>query len=446
MLLDTVRKTISEYGMLVKGDKVLCAVSGGADSMCLLNILLALKDEYGIEIYVANVNHLIRGEEAYRDSNFVKNFCEENKIEFFYREYDVPAISAERKISEEECGRLVRYEFFDEISKKLGGVKIATAHNFNDNAETVLFRLIRGSSAQGLGGIKYKRDNIIRPLLDVTRKEIEEYLNENNLSWCEDSTNKSIIYNRNKLRNCVMPIFEEISQGAQKRIVSAARLLNDDENYLLQCAETVIKKCFFGDYLLLEPLDKIHLALKRRIVARTLERWGVREVSSDKIKEFIGFIGKENGKSFDINLEYYAEKSYDKIRLCKRIEEKLPNQILDFGKECCGKDWFLKLNFSKEKLKKSSNNIAVFDADKISPPFLVRYRQDGDKIKQTGMQGQKKLSDIFTDEKIEKSLRGKIPIVEKNGEILFVCGIRKSSLYSADDKTENYLFIEYNKN
>lgn len=445
VLLDTVRKTISEYSMLEKGDKVLCAVSGGADSMCLLNVLLALKDELKLSVYALHVNHLIRGEEAKRDSEFVKTFCKDNQIEFFYREYDVPKLSKERKIGEEECGRILRYEFFTEISEKLGGAKIATAHNLNDNAETVLFRLVRGSGSRGLSGIKYKRDNIIRPLLNVERKDIENYLNENGISWCEDSTNRETVYTRNKLRNCVIPILEEVSQGAQKKIVSAASLLSEDNDFLSRCAKEKIDECFFGSYILTKPLENAHVSVRRRTVLMILEKWGIKEITAEKINDFIEFLSKENGKSFDINSCVFAEKTYEKIFLRKRNEEKLASQILDLGKDCNGKDWTITLTISETK-KCKSNDIAVFDADKISLPLNVRYRQDGDRIKQSGMHGSKKLSDIFTDEKIEKPMRDEIPIVEKEGEILFVCGIRKSSFCAPDENTRRYLVIEYKKN
>ena len=444
MLLDTVRETISEYNMLEKGDKVLCAVSGGADSMCLLSAMQTLARELDISVYVANVNHLIRGDEAKRDSKFVKEFCKKNEIECFYREYDIPGLSKEMKIGEEECGRIFRYEFFCEIAKKLGGAKIATAHNLNDNAETVLFRLVRGATARGLGGIKYKRDNIIRPLLDVSRDEIEKYLVQNKVSWCEDSTNKETVYTRNKLRNCVMPILDEVSSGAQRKIVSASKLLAEDNELLSQLAKEKMSECFFEDYILTEPLENTHISIKRRIISLILEKWGTKEITADKIDDFIEFLSKENGKAFDINLYMFAEKTYGKIVLCKRTEENSPSQILDIGKECRGDDWIIKISPS-EKRGSKSNNIAVFDAEKLSLPLVVRYRQEGDRIKQSGMNGSKKLSDIFTDEKIEKPLRDKIPIVEKDGEILFVCGLRKSSLYAADENTKKYLIIEYKK-
>ena len=443
MLLDKVRRTIEENALLKNGDKVICAVSGGADSVCLLHVIKNLKKEYNLSVFVANVNHLIRGEESDRDSNFVKSICKAADVECFYREYDVVNIAKERKIGEEECGRILRYEFFDEISKKLGGAKVATAHNLNDNAETVLFRLIRGSSAQGLCGIKYERDNIIRPLLDVSRDEIEDYLRRNGITWCEDSTNKIPVYTRNKLRLSVIPLLNEISQGAEKRVVSAAKLISEDNMFLTNLSQRAENECFFEDYLLTDKLINLEMPIKRRVVSNVLEKWRAKEITAEKRESFIGFLTKESGKQFDINKDFYAEKSYNKIYLRKRKEYEAYQQILDFGVNCSDKNWEITLEKTFSEAKRKNNRVAVFDSDKISPPFNVRYRKDGDKLLPKGMEGSKKVNDIFSDEKIQRHLRDSIPIIEKDGEILFVCGLRQSSLYAADCNTKNYLKISY---
>lgn len=445
MLLDTVRKTIEEYNLLEKGDSVVCAVSGGADSICLLRVMQALKDEYNLSLYVANVNHLIRGEESDRDSNFVKSVCKAADVKCFYREYDVVSISKERKIGEEECGRILRYEFFDEISKQLGGAKIATAHNLNDNAETVLFHLIRGSSLQGLGGIMHKRDNIIRPLLDVNRSEIEDYLKKRGITWCEDSTNKLTVYNRNKLRLCVLPLLNEISQGAEKRIVSAAKLASQDNEFLAQLAEQITKKCLFDDYLILDGVLENPMPIKRRIAASVLKLWNVKEVTSEKVEGFLRFLSKESGKCFDINKQYYAEKSYNKVYLRNREKEEYFLRTLDINTNVCDRNWNVSVKISSIPVIPSGNNIAVFDADKLNLPLSVRYRKEGDRMLPKGMNGTKKLSDIFSDAKIHRHLRETTPIIEKDGNILFVCGLRQSSLYGVDENTKNYLLLEYKR-
>jgi len=445
MLLDTVRKTIINNKLLNSGDVVLCAVSGGADSICLLHVLLSLRDELNLSVYVANVNHMLRGEESDRDSNFVKSVCKAANIECYYREYDIKKIASERKIGEEECGRLCRYEFFEEIAQKLGNVKIATAHNLNDNAETILFRLIRGSSAHGLSGISYKRDNVIRPLLDVSRKEIEEYLVINGITWCEDSTNKIPVYTRNKLRLNVIPQLNEIVNNAEKRIVSAAKIISDDDRYLAELAEITLSQCFFDDFFSVNIFLSADISIKRRVAAKILSRWNMKDITSDKIEDFIIFSKKETGKMFDINSEYYAEKSYDKIYLRSRKQSSRNDVVVSCEGEYFGADF--KIIFEKfKKSPKGNKNIALFDADKVSFPFIIRCRKDGDKINPKGMSGHKKISDVFTDSKIERCLRDSIPLVVKEDDVLYICGIRQSELYKVDENTNNYLVIKYESN
>ena len=445
-MLDKVRRTIKENGILNMGDSVICAVSGGADSICLLHTMLVLKGEYNLSLYVANVNHLIRGKESDSDSDFVKKVCRAADIECFYREYDVVKIARERKIGEEECGRILRYEFFDELSKSLGNAKIATAHNLNDNAETVVFRLARGTSAQGLCGIKYKRDNIIRPLLDISREEIERYLRSNSLSWREDSTNQIPLYARNKIRLNIMPLLREISSGAEQKIVSAARCITEDNEFLNECARVVQNECFFGEYILIKPFADAPLPLKRRIAANVLVQWGMREVTAEKIEKFIDFFHKDSGKQFNIDAQCYAEKAYDKVNFCKRQNEAEFSALLDIDREVSHKNWKLSVEYSDKKAEKCGKNIAVFDAQKLTLPLMVRYRKDGDKMSPKGMYGTKKLSDIFSDEKIDRHLRDLIPIVEKNSQIIYIGGLRQSSLYASDKETNKYIIIKYTKN
>lgn len=444
-MLDRVRRTIEENALLENGDSVICAVSGGADSICLLHTMLRLKSDYNLSVYVANVNHMIRGEESDGDSEFVRVVAKAADAEFFYREYDVIKIARERKIGEEECGRILRYEFFEELSQRLGGAKIATAHNLNDNAETVLFRLIRGTAAQGLGGIKYKRKNIIRPLLDIPREDIEKYLRSNSLTWREDSTNKIPLYARNKIRLQVMPVLNEISQGAEKKISAASRYIAEDNAFIDLLAQRAEKECFFKDRLMTEPFLNAPMPLRRRMCANVLKAWEASEVTAEKIERFCEFAKAESGRCFDINADAYAQKSYDAIILCRRGEKTPFCLMLDDENAAVGEDFTVSIKYSDTPLKRNGNNTAVFDAQKLSTPLIVRSRKEGDKISLKGAGGTKKLSDIFTDEKIERHLRDSIPIVEKDGEILFVCGIRQSSLYETDENTKKYLIIKYER-
>lgn len=443
MLLDKVRATIEKYRLLEYGDSVICAVSGGADSVCLLHIMNSLKSEYGLKLYIANVNHLIRGEESDRDSRFVKAVAKAADIKIFYREYAVKKIAAERKLGEEECGRELRYEFFREVSESLGGAKIATAHNLNDNAETLLFRMARGTSPKGLCGIKYKRGNIVRPLLDVSRDEIVRYLKANSITWCDDSTNSLPLYARNKIRLEVLPVLKEISSSAEEKIVSVAKLISRDNSFIEEYAQEKEKECFVEEELLIEPFLNLHPALKSRIAASVLTKWGAKEISSEKVDSFLSYSQKDTGKVFDINGKIFARKSYGKIVTFIPTEIEQLTAVLDEGISVITDKWKLSMYYSREKVRKRNNSVAIFDADKISGPFTVSYRRDGDRISLKGINGSKKISDIFTDEKIDASERNLIPIVRDGDDVLYIGGIRQSSLYLADSDTRKYLIITY---
>lgn len=443
MLLDTVRKTIQTHNLIEKGDKVVCAVSGGADSVCLLHALLNLRSEYSITIYVANVNHLIRGEESDSDSLFVKRICAKAGVECFYREYDVPKLSKELKMGTEECGRKVRYEFFEEVSQKLSGAKIATAHNLNDNAETVLFRLIRGSSAEGLCGISHKRGNIIRPLLDAERKDIEKYLWENNVSWITDSSNLTADYSRNKLRLNVFPALREIFPDAERKIVNAAGFINEDNSYLNSCASEFEKEYSEAEFFNADMFNLLSVPVKRRVARNFLQRWGAKEISTENIDALISLAKNESGKEFDINGVFYAVKVYDKVVLQRRRETEEFCEEIKSGDTLENENWRITIKTVNTPVKKYNNNMAVFDGALLKGAFKIRYRKDGDKMAPLGLGGRKKLSDIFSDAKIESISRDFIPLVEYDGEILYLCGLRQSSHYKVDKYTKDYLIIEY---
>lgn len=443
MLLDTVRNTIQTHNLIEKGDKVVCAVSGGADSVCLLHALLNLRSEYQLTIYAANVNHLIRGEESDYDSDFVKRICKAADVELFYREYDVPKLSKELKMGTEECARMVRYEFFEEISKNLERAKIATAHNLNDNAETVLFRLIRGSSAEGLCGINHRRGNIIRPLLEVPRKDIEKYLRENNISYVTDSSNLTPDYSRNKLRLNVFPELREIFPDAEKKIVNASRFIKEDNDYLNSLATEFETEFSEDGYFIADKFNTLPACVKRRVAHSFLQKWGASDISSQNIEDFINLAKNESGKEFDINGVFYAVKVYDKVVLQRRKEKEEFVRNIKAGETLETEDWKITVKTVSQYVKKTSNNIAVFDAGLLKGPFTVRYRKDGDKMVPLGLDGRKKLSDIFSDAKIESIKRDFIPLVEFNGEILYLCGLRQSSHFKADKYTKDYLIIEY---
>lgn len=254
-----VKETIKKYNLINSGDKIVLGVSGGPDSIAMLDILNQLKDEMNFEIYVVHINHNIRGKDADEDEEYVKKFCEKYNIKFFAKKIDVPAIAKNKKIGTEEAGRKVRYEYFDEILQKTNSNKIGIAHNKNDKVETIIMHLLRGSGVSGLRGIEPIRENkFIKPLIECDRQEIEKYCKENNLQPRIDKTNFENEYTRNKIRNIVIPyIKEQFNPNIIETITRLSEVISNEDNFIEKIAQETYNKL-----LVIEENNRIELNLK----------------------------------------------------------------------------------------------------------------------------------------------------------------------------------------
>lgn len=307
MLENEVLNTIKKYNMINKEDKIVIGVSGGPDSITLLNILNKIKEKLNIKIYVAHINHMIR-KEADEETEYVKEFCKKIHVEFFYKKIDVEEEAKKIKIGTEEAGRNIRYAFFEEVTKKTGANKIATAHNSNDNAETVLMNIIRGTSISGLKGIEAIRDNkYIRPLIETSREKIEKYCKTENLNPRYDKTNKENIYTRNKIRNLLIPYLQKefnpnILEGI-KRLSNIAteeerflnnivkeeyrRLVINEENnnkeYIIKKDTNTTKKEQIKVILNLKEFNKLDVVIKSRLILYTISKIYGKSVNIEKI-------------------------------------------------------------------------------------------------------------------------------------------------------------------
>lgn len=275
-----VLETIKKYNLICNGDKIVLGVSGGPDSICMLNVLNEIKNaDYGIkfEILVVHINHMIRLE-AINDEKFVKDFCKEKNIEFYSKSIDVKKLANNNKIGTEEAGRIARYEFFDEILKKTNANKIAIAHNKNDSVETVIMNILRGSGILGIKGIEAKRDKYIRPLIDCERYEIEKYCEENNLNPVIDKTNFENIYTRNKIRNIVIPyIKEEFNPNIIETISRLSELISEEEEFFenfikIKFKEIVIEENIKEIVLDLKKFNNEQKVIKSRLLIYTITR------------------------------------------------------------------------------------------------------------------------------------------------------------------------------
>ena len=282
-----IKSAIEKFSMIKKGDSVIVALSGGADSMALAFFLNSVKDEYGITLSAAHVNHGIRGAVADADEAFVKKFCENNGIALHILHVDVPKIASETGETHEECGRRIRYEFFESIDE---ASLIATAHNLNDNAETLLFRIARGTGLKGICSIPPVRGRIIRPLIECSREEIERYCNDNKISYVTDETNLSDEYTRNYIRHEILPLFEKINPSF---LASADRLIDtvrEDEAFLSEQADLLLKKCENRDKYSVTDLKNAPECILKRTVASVIEKETGIKPERCHIDEIVGII------------------------------------------------------------------------------------------------------------------------------------------------------------
>ncbi|MGV8145178.1 MAG: tRNA lysidine(34) synthetase TilS [Alkaliphilus sp.] len=456
--VEIVVNTIKEHGLLTKGDKVVVAVSGGPDSVCLLHMLTTLKSRYELQLYVTHLNHNFRGLEAQKDAQYVSDLCERLSVMCFVKSENISAYAKKNNLSDEEAGRIKRYEFFNEVKIKVGANKIAVGHNLNDQAETVLMRLLRGAGLQGLSSINYKRDDVIRPLLDVRREDIEKYCEANNLTPRTDITNLEPIYHRNKIRLELIPYLKEnYNPNLIESLVRTAKILKADSDYLDSQAYDMFKLISEVDsdmkvIIPIQSIDVLHVAMKTRVFRLAAKRLvGRREVFSyTNIQNILELVSNRNtGKELQLPMEITAKISYDKLIFTTlkevdhdyiyelRIER--PVKVNEVGTT------FVAKQINKKEMKEIgiAKNKKVFDFDKVKNILIIRNRNEGDIFRPLGMKGTKKLKDYFIDNKIERTERSKIALICDGGKIMWIVGQRMSDYYKITKNTTKFLLIEY---
>lgn len=275
-IIDIVNNNIVENNLISRGDRVVVAVSGGPDSMCLLDVLYKLKEKLDIELEVAHVNHGIR-KESDDEKIYVENYCKERDISFHYLKVDIPTLSKEQKMSEETCGRQVRYDFFEEVRKETNSSCIAVAHNLNDNVETVLLNEIRGCGLKGLTGMDFKFNYIIRPLLTIEKKDILLYNNKLGINPCFDKTNEEQIYLRNKIRLSLIPYLQELNPNFIANISRMRLILKEDNDFIVDYVDKLMDKIIIKEdnsqiVFNFSLLKNEHESIKKRVIRNIIEK------------------------------------------------------------------------------------------------------------------------------------------------------------------------------
>ena len=466
-----IEKFIQKYHMLTCGDKVIAGVSGGADSVCLFLMLLEVREKIGFDLIAVHVHHGLRGEAADQDQRFVEALCEQHRIPLEIFRVNLESIAKKRKQSLEEAGRMVRREAFDSVCKKYGGNKIALAHHQNDNAETLLWNLSRGTGLDGLGGIRPVNGKFIRPLLCMNREEIEEYLAKRKQSYCIDETNAGTDYTRNKLRHLVLPILEEqVNSAAVRHMNETMEQIWELQEYMQEQVEAAYQECVQEHFekacwiqIQQKSFETFPELIKKMVIRKGMEQVGgkKRDLSHKHVDVMMELMNKQVGRTLDLPYEMHAKRNYEGIRLEKQRtysfgEEKkaeiMPECMseLNIPGETILADRNLKLRC---KILEKPKNLSIkdipqkiytkwFDYGIIKSSLYIRTRQAGDTIVIDEKGHQKKLKNWFVDEKIPKEVRDSQLLLAENNEILWVLGHRMSQAYQVKQSTKWILQIE----
>lgn len=447
----------AEYNMLEKEDRIVVGVSGGADSVCLLLMLLEIRKSIRFDIVAVHVNHGLRGESALRDERYVENLCREYEIPLqIYRE-DVELFAKMRKQSLEEAGRNVRREAFQKTLLECSGTKIALAHHKNDNAETLLMNLARGSGLSGLTGIRPVSGNMIRPLLCLEREEIEAFLKMRNISYCIDETNTSAAYTRNRIRCHILPMLEkEVNEKAISHMAETAEQLCRIRDYMEEQTKKyyrkVVRKEKEGLFVREEAYDSIPDVFHGEIFREVLRVLSGREqdIHRTHIRSLETLMKKQVGRTVNLPYELEAKRRYGGICISKKTEERAESGLMELHfsveKELHVGDVKLFAEIlERDAWQEEKVYTKYFDYDIIKRTVTIRTRRPGDYITIDDAGRTQKLKSYFINEKIPQEKRDQILLLAEGSHVLWVIGYRRGHAYYVGPDTEKIVKISINK-
>lgn len=460
---DKVYNFILEHTMIQAGDRIVVGLSGGADSVSLLLLLVELCNRFGndaSDLVAVHIHHGLRGDEADRDAQFSQQLCERLGVAFVLYETDIKEFARANKYTVEEAGRIYRYECFAKTCVQYGCNKIAVAHNKNDLAETVLFHVVRGSGMSGLRGILPVRGNIIRPVLCLEREEIIEYLMSKNQSFCEDSTNASVDYDRNRIRHDILPLLQEINDGAMSHICNLAQEAADyyawGEAYTDEAYAKVVYRDGRRFGIVVDQMNRLTSLLRRNICYKVITdlAGASKDITSRHVQALLGLLDAQSGKEIVLPYRIIARRSYDSILLSVNQADLDENIIVEAQEISAPNDYEIAdlgtLSVSvvpREEITEISKNqyTKMIDYDKIKGTLFLRTPQSGDylTIDETG--STKKLSRLFIDLKIDREKRIDWPVVACEDEILWAVGLRENYMYRIDSQTSRVLVLHYER-
>lgn len=416
-----VLKTVKKYNMLSKGDRVLIGVSGGADSVALLEFFVSVKEKYDLDICVAHIEHGIRGEDSVNDAEFVENYCKKLGVNFYLKTIDAPNLAKKAKMGVEEYSRMARYDFFNTIECD----KIATAHNLTDNIETLLFRLARGTGLKGACSIPAVRGKIIRPFIEVSSGEIRKWCNDNNIPYRVDCTNSDSAYSRNLIRLEILPLFEKLNANYQDNIENFISDVNEDYAFIDDYVKSIYPEIVKNNEIDLPKLNELDLSIKKRILIMFFDENGY-SLNRIHLQSVID-ITLKSGKT-QIKENVFAISAKGKIRIAK---------FNDLNK----KDEFVTKILNIDEFK--DKNIDFYcDCDKIVGNIIIRAKQVGDRIKPAGRNVSKTLKKLFNESAYPIEKRDKKIVVCDDLGIVGVIGLCADERVKVDCNTAKILTIK----
>ena len=451
MFLDKIRKTIDSFGMLAAGDVTVAAVSGGSDSMALLFALWDLREFYlDTDVIVSHVNHGLRGDESEEDAEFVREAARRLGFAFECIRFDTESFRKKRGLSLEDAARELRYGFFNNVLAKHSAQKIATAHTLNDQVETIIMRFIRGSGSHGLAGIRPLRGNIIRPLINVTKPEVMEYLRSKGVSWREDSTNSSDKFLRNRVRNELVPLLENYNPGIGQVLSRVASVCATEADFISAEAAKRFRKLAWvvaGDVLgdtqkLIKEPRAIRFSVMRKSIL--VVKGDLKSLSAKHLFS-IDEVLHSREPSAEVNLPgdvvFHSGHGIFFFARGKNFQALRPTEIKKQGTRKISLDLLVTVELTDDASLWGKDEVGYFAPEKVSFPLKLRSFSNGDRFIPLGMSGTRKLKDFFINLKIPRFLRKKVPIFETRDGIIWVGGLRIDDRFKADETKGPWLRI-----
>ena len=448
--------TIDRQALIIEGDKVLVGFSGGPDSVALLHILHGLQEEFKFKLAAVYIDHKLRPRAAKREARFCKEFCLNYLIPFSSEEINIPDLSQKHKAGIEETARAYRYKTLERIAGEKNYTRIAVGHHRDDRAETVLFNMLRGSGRMGIAGMPPRRGKIIRPLYDISRLEIADYLEEHGLKYMIDRSNLSRQFTRNRIRRKIIPVLKrEVTEAAVENIIRFSEIIADEERFLGSMTSVIYDKTVSftpGGKIRLDLTDKLEydVWLKRRLVFKILVEAGFIDIEFAEIDRLTELIDGEKQTRVSIREGYTAELAGESLYVYRpgaeigRHEVALPGTCrLNYPRVCISFEYVD--NMDVEEIRIGQGKIAFIDAEKLQGTLFLSGLEPGARFHPFGRPGTKKVGDFLTDQKYPRPLRDEMPVLYDGQGVVWLAGLEIDNRVKVDGETGKIVKVEIGK-